>query len=515
MANKKRVRTKFEKNQLSNMVAVGEVGPTFARIWMRSDSPGKIKVVIHPPGKPHLKKEHHVTIDDKARDLTQTVLIRGLDPLTRYKYKVVRLSDKDLFGSGQFETFPGKQEDTPEKFSIALMSCHQPFNQDNFRVEERRMRLLKVAKKILADHDAKFILLAGDQMYSDVPYERSLFYKHYTEKWNIPAGPSIIDWDMQTVRRAYQERYRIFWHMKEVKHFYANYPCFPILDDHEIVDDWGAKEIHSIKKYRNIRNGAREAYFDYQGSRVTERRKKLPSSFHYSFTYGNVGIFVFDLRSQRKAGKKWELFNTSQLRDFEKFLTNNQDKRVLIIMVSVPVVHLPEWLSDIGAALAGHKVDFPDHWSYRKNRGDRDRFLKLIHSHQVENPRQRVILVSGDVHIGCVFKIKWEGRGRKPILYQFTSSAISNRMKKSETEISEFVTGLAGKIKCKNGLKAKTSLLESKDRVHNNQNPFGGLNVGIIEIHDEGKESRVTLKLIGYPEGDHDKHVDFFISKRL
>ena len=515
MANNKKVRTKFEKNQLSNMVAVGEVGPTFARIWIRSALRGKTKVILNPRGKPHLKTEHYVVIDDKARDWTQTFMVRGLSPLTRYKYEVIMLSNNALIGKGQFETFPGKQEDTPKKFSIALMSCHQPFNQDNFQVEKRRMRLLKVTKKILADHDAKLLLLAGDQIYSDVPYERSLFYKHYTGKWNNPAGPGITDWDMQSVRNAYHERYKIFWHGKEVQHFYANYPCFPILDDHEIADDWGAKKVHATAKFRNVRNGAREAYFDYQGSRVMERRKKLPSSFHYSFTYGNVGIFVFDLRSQRKAGRKWRLYNPSQLRDFEIFLANNQDKRVLLIMVSVPVVHLPEWLSDLGAGLSGHKIDFPDHWSYKKNRPDRNNFLKLIHSHQVNNPKQRVILVSGDVHIGCAFKIQWEGRDKRPVLYQFTSSAISNRMKKLETEVAGFVTGLTGKIKCSNRLRAKTSLLESKYRSSNDLNPFGGLNLGIIEIQDVGDESQVTLKLIGYPEGGRDKHVEFFISKKL
>jgi alkaline phosphatase D len=184
-------------------------------------------------------------------------------------------------------------------------------------------------------------------------------------------------------------------------------------------------------------------------------------------------------------------------------------------MASVPVVHLPEWLSDLGAGIAGNKIDFPDHWSYKKNRPDRDRFLKLLHSHQIRNPGQRVILVSGDVHVGCVFQIQWKGRGKRPALYQFTSSAISNRMKRSETEISEFVTHLTGKIQCRNGLRAKTSLLDPADGSKSSQNPFGGLNIGIIEIHDEGKESRVTLKLIGYPEGGHDKYLDFFISKKL
>lgn len=535
MSNNKRIRTKFEEKQLDRMVGVGETGSDFARIWIRSDKPGEILITVN-------SQEERVTIDDAAADWTQTVVIKGLKPLTRYEYNVVRLSDNELIGKGQFETFPKKPEDTPDKVSIALMSCHQPFSDDNI-VSERRMRLLKVLPKILSDHDVKFILLAGDQIYSDIPSDRSLFYKHYTEKWNNPKGPSITDWDAQDVRMAYQERYRIFFSMTEVQHFYANYPCYPILDDHEIVDDWGAKQVHSEKLYQNVKKGALEAYFDYQGSRVTERGAHLPPSFHYSFDYGNVGIFVLDLRSQRKAedkgditgigdiasigigdrggkGKvkdKGQLFDSSQLIDFEKFLSNNQEKRVLLIMSSVPVVHIPEWLVKAGASLTGHALDFPDHWAYKTNVDARDKFLKLIHKHQVKNPKQKVIIVSGDVHIGCAFAIRWEGCGKQPTLYQFTSSAISNRVKKLKTEFLKLVPGWAedDDIECKNGLKAKTPLLESIDPVNKGENPFGGLNIGIIEIHNEENESLVTFKLVGYPEGKTDEYLDFFVSKKL
>ncbi len=511
-----RQRSKFDTPQMRRMVAVGEVGPSFARIWMRSDSPGEMKVIVHPQGQPQQPQEERVDIQaEDATDLTQTALIQGLEPLCRYSYKVVRSEDDALIGSGGFETFPKTPEDTPDKYSVALMSCHQPFNEDNFRVEERRMRLLRVVPKILTDNDVKFILLAGDQIYADAPRRRSLFYKHYTKRWHDPAGSRITDWDAPTVRRAYQERYRIFWSMEEVQHFYANYPCYPIMDDHETCDDWGAKKSHSKKRFRNVRKGARDAYFDYQGSRVMERKQHLPPSLHYSFNYGDMGIFVMDIRSQRKGGSAGQLFGAAQFKNFKTFLGKNRDKRVLLVMVSVPVVHLPEWLSDLGAGLFGHHADFPDHWSYKKNRDARDRILGLLYHHQVENPTQRVILVSGDVHLGCAFAIRWQGRGKQPTLYQFTSSAISNLMQKSTTSFLELAPRTAGKIVCAGGLKAKTPLLDSRDPERCGENPFGGLNIGIIEVHKEESESPVTLKLVGYPQGGHNEHVDFFVSKKL
>jgi len=510
MPTKKKSRTYFESRQMERMTAVGAVTDTTARIWLRSDLPGEVSVTVQPKGKPALRQELPVLTTDTDADLTQAVLVNNLSPLTEYRYEVRRVAGNRLLGKGRFETFPAIDADTPEKVSIALMSCHQPFGDDGKRCE-KRMRLLKLTPAILRENDVKFILLAGDQIYSDVPSDRSLFYRHYTKKWNLSAGESIMDWGSPAVRAAFQERYRIFWEMKEVKHLYANYPCYPILDDHEIMDDWGAMDIHSSPKLARIRKGAREAYVDYQGSRAVPRKKQLPPSFDYSFSYGNIGVFVFDLRSQRRAGKDHRLYGNDQYARFRTFLTRNQHKAVLLIMVSVPVVHLPEWLSDVGAALLGHKVDFPDHWSYHKNRPDRDRLLSTLSRHKKLFPDQKIILVSGDVHLGCAFSLKWPGKGDQPLIYQFTSSAISNRTKKIFTEFLKAPLGLAGKIKLKGGVKVKTRLL---DPVEDLENPFGGLNIGMIDVHRNGRSASINLRLIGYEEGAS-SYRDFFRSRLL
>ena len=49
-------------------------------------------------------------------------------------------------------------------------------------------------------------------------------------------------------------------------------------------------------------------------------------------------------------------------------------KKVLLIVTSVPVVHLGDWLTDDGdksgstqcSKLSGKDIDFPDHWSTSK-----------------------------------------------------------------------------------------------------------------------------------------------------
>jgi alkaline phosphatase D len=518
---------KFGEIEVKRMVGVGEVRPTSARIWVRSARPGEHTIQVWPSGSPKKMQTAKVTIPNRGSDNTYSVLfpndftgLAPLQPLRRYRYRVISKPSNTLVGEGRFETSPERPEDTPEHFSIAVMSCHQPFDETSGKLSEPSMRMLKLTKAELAKHNAKLIIVCGDQIYSDHPKRRSLLDQHYTSS-KLPYGPRhILKWPAAIVRKAYQQRYRQFFWMREVKDFYANYPCYPILDDHEIIDDWGSKKIHTIPSggvdYTNLRTGSLKAYIDYQALRVIAPKNIIPKSFQYSFEYGNVGVFVMDLRSQRSV-KPRRLYGSEQLQALRKYLAKNADKHLILIVVSVPVVHLPDWLTDVGASVLGSQVDFADHWSYGPNRSARNRFLRVLYAHQKAHPQQRMVLVSGDVHIGCAFSIKWSGRGG-PTLYQFTSSAISNKMKKLMVQAS--IVGpklfrLSSTINIKGGVpKAKVKLLQAGKGARK-ENPFGGLNLGIIDVEKRGAKSKVTLKLIGYEDRNHSKGVEMFTSKIL
>lgn len=496
---------KFENRQLKNMVSVGSTKSHSVCLWMRSDIPGQHEIQIWPENDEN--DVISVTTDipsQNENDNTHSVIYpddfnteKKLSAASTYKYCIKRKEDDITIGSGKFETFPANIENTPNDFSIACISCHQPFNSDG-DVSQRSLRLLRVLPNILKENNVKFILLTGDQIYSDVPENFSLLNPHYIKTKILPNKANIMEFSESEVRRAYQQRYRIFWNFPEVKHFYANYPCYPILDDHEIMDDWGSNPNHKKSKFTNLFNGARKAYLDYQGSRVISS-SSLPNSFHYDFEYGSVGVFVMDLRSERKAFKRrdFQLYSDSQLKDLETFLENNYDKHVILIVTSVPVIHLPDWLVDVGEALVGDKIDFPDHWSFKKNRDARDTFLNKLYTHQKKYPHQKIALISGDVHIGCAFEIRWKKENNLKII-QFTSSAISNRLKQFETYASKLGPKLASDIKCKNGPSADVSLLKSITKGSKDENPFGGLNVGIIQIKNRGNNSNINFKLIGY-----------------
>jgi alkaline phosphatase D len=496
---------KFENRQLKNMVSVGMTKSDSVCLWMRSEKPGKHEIQIWPEN----DENDIITVTTeipKINENDNTLSVRypddfnaqrHLNPTTRYKYRIKRKEDDIILGNGNFETFPSNPVDTPKEFSIACMSCHQPFNSDG-DASQRSLRLLRVLPNVLKKNNVKFILLTGDQIYADIPENFSLINPHYINNKILPEKHNIFEFSESEVRQAYQHRYRIFWEFPEVKHFYANYPCYPILDDHEIMDDWGSNPNHKRPKFNNLFNGARRAYLDYQGARIISSTS-LPASFHYGFEYGSVGVFVMDLRSERKAfnDRSSQLYSDSQLKDLETFLEYNHDKHVLLIVTSVPVIHLPGWLADIGETLVGDKIDFPDHWSFNKNRSARDNFLNKLYLHQKEYPNQKIALVSGDVHIGCTFEIKWKKENNLKII-QFTSSAISNRLKKIEAYAGKLGPELVSELECKNGSSADVSLLKSTKKGSKSENPFGGLNVGIIQIKNHGNYSNVNFKLVGY-----------------
>jgi hypothetical protein len=127
-----------------------------------------------------------------------------------------------------------------------------------------------------------------------------------------------------------------------------------------------------------------------------------------------------------------------------------------------------------------------------------------------------VVLISGDVHIGCVFAIQWKGPDPdEPTLYQFTSSAVSNRLKKHEAFFSKIPPKLVTSLKIRRGgPEAEVGLLDSASD-STAENPFGGLNIGLIEIADAGGHSTVNLKLMGYPPVEQWKAVTKFESGGL
>jgi alkaline phosphatase D len=507
---------RFAGQQVEQMVSVGAVGANSVRIWMRTDVPGmhelqildgsrvirNSKIMISPSG------------DQTATITCPTPNDRPLDPLRKYEYRVVRAGQNTSLGQGSFETAPPSDERTPKKVVIAVTSCHQPFAADG-TLDLQAARMLRLLPGILKDNNVKFVLACGDQMYADHPGRFSLFRNPYLIRGASGGKTDIKECTDQEVRRAYDMRYRMFWSMPQIREMYANYPCYPAIDDHEIKDAWGSLPEHSDPMHLTIKHGARLAYFDYQASAFLPPLPRLPRSFHYNFSYGNIGVFVMDIRSERTAGSRPQMFSVAQLNDLREFLRQNAGKKVLLIMSSVPIVFSPTGFADVAAKFGS--TAFLDHWSDRKNIPARNALLGLLHEHQQRNPHQRVAIVSGDIHIGNALTIKWRG-GNKPRLYQFTSSAITNAegyWTRTGIKIPPAsVSNVDFPPPCFGGrCSGEISHLPGMNDASSN-NPFTGRNLGLIEITRFGDVSNLKFKLIGVHPTE-DRAVVYFESGYL
>jgi alkaline phosphatase D len=449
-----------------------------------------------------------------------------LEPRTKYSFRVVRVSDAKLVGAGSFETSPARDEDTPQKVVIGLVSCHQPFTPRG-AISPQAKRMLSVLPRILKENDVKFVLPCGDQMYADDPDSLSLFndknpylIRHaFPNRKDLPAN--IFKCTDQEVRRLYDLRYRMFWSMPAIREMYANYPCYPTLDDHEIRNGWGMNPKHSADEFKFIKKGALDAYLDYQASSVlppSALGMRKPGSFHYNFSYGNIGVFVMDLRSQRyNLPQGRQMFSPAQFEDLRLFLQKNANKKVLLIVTSVPVVFVPGLLARISRTVHIKEGNFLDHWSHPANVPARDKFLSMLHAHQQAHPNQLVALVCGDVHIGNAFGIHWQG-GRKPRLYQFTSSALTALESRTTQFLVDKGPRLVSGVTCPStpfggACSARISHLPGVDEARSN-NPFIGLNFGLIEVQRIGDVTNLKFKLVGYHPKE-DRPLTYFESGYL
>jgi alkaline phosphatase D len=134
----------------------------------------------------------------------------------------------------------------------------------------------------------------------------------------------------------------------------------------------------------------------------------------------------------------------------------------------------------------------------------------------VANPKQKMAILSGDVHIGVGFAIHWQGDNR-PILYQLTSSAISNRLKRTEVFFSKLGPNLVQDINCQWGGSARAVLLGTDGGAKSPpaNNPFGGLNMGIVEVRRVGDASTIRFKLVGYEPDKEFSHSVMFDSHEM
>lgn len=489
------------EGQLKTMLAPGRVTPRSIRLWARDAEGGDYAIEILHEGESVRRVE--IDLTNEASDHTGAWTYpddfsgeRDLDPNTAYTAHLVRGDER--IASARFSTAP---EDTPSHFTFGAFSCHQPFSEDA-EIYEGVPGMLAASHKALVEAEARFCLLMGDQIYADFPESQSLFDEDYFAEIAPPGRKNILECTREEVRAIYQERHRRFWSVDAFREIQSDFPCYLILDDHEVVDNFGTHPDHATPEWENLRQGALDAYYDYQGSRAVLPAPDggRPRELYFSFGYGCLAGFVMDIRSERRtADEKTTPYSEKQLDAFKAFLEDNTRARVLLILTSVPLVHLEAWAAKLAGNLMAKGSDVHERWSHPSCSEHRDELMRLIHGHAMRNPHQTIALLGGDIHTGAAFRLSFPSGIR---LYQLTSSAISNREGKFRSKVFELAPKAVSSVDFGDGLEAKVELIKGSDE-DSAHNPFGGLNIGLIEVEDDGREAKLRFRLIAdEPEAD-------------
>jgi alkaline phosphatase D len=401
----------------------------------------------------------------------------------------VLLQDERVAARARFQV-PAAASASTEGTLFAFASCHQPFLRDG-KLDEVSVDALRAFHQLLRQRDPEFVLLLGDQVYADGPGGGSIF---------DDGGFAVTDARLRgadQIRDAMFRCYRHHWDVPGFRDILSDFSCLPILDDHEIVDNFGAVDEHQDADWARVKAGALEAYRAYQSSRIgCDFADEGP--FHFSFRSPGCSTFTMDLRTQRGLDEEAPLLGRAQRADLKRFLESTPEDDVLVLGASVPPWHVSRTITSIASNLLEGADEFSDRWESPRFLADRDWFLSLLHEFRRRRPHQVVMVVGGDIHVGAMSLLRVaEGTAAIP---QFISSAISHR----PGLFYEFASAAAlvarpRVLPLADGTEAR---LEVPDLGPAGVNPYLGLNLGLVSRRrDAAGNPGVDFELIGFENG--------------
>ncbi|MBD1937762.1 alkaline phosphatase D family protein [Microcoleus sp. FACHB-68] len=444
--------------RLKTASIIGHTTTTSVRLWLRVPQPGDYCLVvaknpIPTDGIPHIQSEGKIEkfalmtgnkikeIDPELiyplkfvydNDLTNVVDIKDLKPQSRYYYILFQPNEDRPWILGHeeplsFRTFP----ENPTEVNFGLYSCHQPYHGQT----TVNLKMWDKFYQELWDANAQFVLAAGDQVYVDGEKELDIWKWLKNVKKHNPSRNDMVSW--------YRDIYQGYWGLPEVQRIFQSFTTYMIWDDHEIVDGWGSYtpqelaakldvswELRNFKEHINLAHemfsAAKQVYREYEHSHNPHTDPNL-EQFDYEFSCGISHFYVLDMRGHHDFNRQeLRLLGAEQWQRFETWLNAQYDSsaRVLFIVSPVPVAHFKSFVvNTFDVPYFKYTDDFRDHWDHDSNWSERNQLLEKVFQFSQETKRP-VVFLSGDVHMGAVFKISHQ-KFPSARVFQLTSSGIS------------------------------------------------------------------------------------------
>jgi phosphodiesterase/alkaline phosphatase D-like protein len=414
------------------MVQLGVPGPRELVVWCAPKyRAGELHVELEPTS---TLRPQRVVVRRHREPLAARVSLEGLEPDTEYRF--------ELYVNGEpvrvrAKTAPSADAASP--FSFLAFSCLAPFpdripeSDDNRSTPPLLEELKQVASR--ADAPPSFGLGLGDQVYVDdgvfqllkPPADKSLLGGFRSESIRYDGA----------ARDFFEVLYRSHLSYPGVGDALSVMPSALMWDDHEIRDGWGShgdeRELLQQAEWRSHLRAARRSFVGYQALRNpalgANADSELPTDgtlgkeLHFSFDWGALAtFFVMDLRSQRTPA---QVISDEQLGAVERWLSSSRRSSGRLYVLATPIpLTLPVWPRWSPARwFLSRSDDAGDQWWSDGLRRQGTELRRLLAAHFRAHPRDRLLVLSGDVHYSEARQISLPGHG--PIGHEVVSSGLA------------------------------------------------------------------------------------------
>ncbi|MDX2465322.1 MAG: alkaline phosphatase D family protein [Porticoccus sp.] len=364
------------------------------------------------------KAVYKVSLGNDSKNISYQILIDGEGGSCKNK------RDEWYFYS------PGKRQDP----KFAYMSCNGFSSLDLMHKTQEPYGLWEKMLKQNQDEPLSLMLMGGDQLYGDSIWSSVPELK----KWNdLPHDKKISSRPVSKtlcdqIDRFYDTLYQERWNTSAMSLMLATVPSVMMWDDHDIFDGWGSfpSDIQNCSVFQQIFKTAK-SYFEIFQIRSKNNVTLLDKDAgHYAFAleFRGYHILALDNRSERTLGQvmshdsQWPLLND--------YLQQLDDGGHLLVLSGVPVVYRDfsstESVFDATPWEEELTDDLKDHWRSKNHQGERARLIHRILDSTARrakiNAECKTVILSGDVHIGCLGVIHNQTNGCK--IHQVVSSGI-------------------------------------------------------------------------------------------
>lgn len=266
------------------------------------------------------------------------------------------------------------------------------------------------------------LLMGGDQVYADQLWESSCRPK-LNEWCNLSWGnqnSAQVTQEMRVeIRDFYNSLYVKQWSQKDVSEMLASVPSIMMWDDHDIIDGWGSYpwDRQNCPVFKEIFDQAKSVFDLFQLRGSTRNRLNTESDHRtLSVSFFHYQILALDNRSERTTDPNRQpgerIMSPKHWTDLKSWFDQVKAGKFtcteLIVMTGVPIVYrslaTAEFIVD-RIPYTELDDDIKDHWSAKSNIQERMRLIVVLLK-SLEGKHYRAIILSGDVHVGCLGQIR-------------------------------------------------------------------------------------------------------------